>query len=91
MEVPVLLDVLDNLPKKMWDWYGFEMVRYEGSKFGPTFLCIGKSVRGTMYAVAMNITPNSWKTTFTTLEPVIDALILNNNIWGTLDYNVLSY
>jgi len=54
MEVPVLLDVLDNLPKKMWDWYGFEMVRYEGSKFGPTFLCIGKSVRGTMYAVAMN-------------------------------------
>jgi hypothetical protein len=28
---------------------------------------------------------------FTTLEPVIDALILNNNIYGTLDYNVLSY
>jgi len=44
-----------------------------------------------IFGVAMNITPNSWKTTFTTLEPVIDALILNNNIWGTLDYNVLSY
>jgi len=28
---------------------------------------------------------------FTTLEPVIDSLILNNNIYGTLDYNVLSY
>jgi hypothetical protein len=39
----------------------------------------------------MNITPNSWKTTFTTLEPVIDAFILNNSIYGTLDYNVLSY
>jgi hypothetical protein len=44
-----------------------------------------------IFGVRMAITPNSWKTTFTTLEPVIDALILNNNIWGTLDYNVLSY
>lgn len=44
-----------------------------------------------IFGVAMNITPNSWKTTFTTLEPVIDAFILNNNIYGTLDYNVLSY
>ena len=37
------------------------------------------------------ITPNSWKVQFTTLEPVIDALILNDTIYGTLDYNVLSY
>ena len=44
-----------------------------------------------IFGVAMNITPNSWKTTFTTLEPVIDAFILNSSIYGTLDYNVLSY
>ena len=44
-----------------------------------------------VFGVRMNITPNSWKTTFTTLEPVIDAFILNNMIYGTLDYNVLSY
>jgi hypothetical protein len=44
-----------------------------------------------IFGVAMNITPNSWRTTFTTLEPVIDALILNNSIYSTLDYNVLSY
>ena len=44
-----------------------------------------------IFGVRMNITPNSWKTTFTTLEPVIDAFILNNTIYGTLDYNVLSY
>ena len=44
-----------------------------------------------IFGVGMNITPNSWKTVFTTLEPVLDALILNNNIYGTLDYNVLSY
>ena len=37
------------------------------------------------------ITPNSWKVQFTTLEPVIDAFILDNTIYGTLDYNVLSY
>ena len=44
-----------------------------------------------IFGVAFNITPNSWKTTFTTLEPVIDSIILDNNIYGTLDYNVLSY
>lgn len=44
-----------------------------------------------IFGVRMFITPNSWKTTFTTLEPVIDSLILNNSIYGTLDYNVLSY
>jgi hypothetical protein len=44
-----------------------------------------------IFGVSLAITPNSFKTTFTTLEPVIDALILNNNIYGRLDYNVLSY
>ena len=44
-----------------------------------------------IFGVGFNITPNSWKTVFTTLEPVIDGLILDNNIYGTLDYNVLSY
>jgi hypothetical protein len=44
-----------------------------------------------IFGVRMAITPNSWKTTFTTLEPVIDAFILNSSIYGTLDYNVLSY
>jgi hypothetical protein len=44
-----------------------------------------------IFGVRMNITPNSWKTTFTTLEPILDSLVLNNAIYGTLDYNVLSY
>jgi len=44
-----------------------------------------------IFGVAFNITPNSWKTTFTTLEPIIDSLLLDNTIYGTLDYNVLSY
>jgi len=44
-----------------------------------------------IFGVQNVITPNSFSVLFTTLEPVIDALILNNNIYGTLDYNVLSY
>jgi hypothetical protein len=44
-----------------------------------------------IFGVSNTITPNSFRVYFTTLEPVIDALILNNNIYGTLDYNVLSY
>jgi len=44
-----------------------------------------------IFGVANTITPNSFKTVFTTLEPVLDSLILNNSIYGTLDNNVLSY
>jgi hypothetical protein len=44
-----------------------------------------------IFGVQNTITPNSFRVVFTTLEPVIDALILDNNIYGTLDYNVLSY
>jgi hypothetical protein len=44
-----------------------------------------------IFGVGNTITPNSFKTVFTTLEPVIDALILDNTIYGMLDYNVLSY
>jgi len=44
-----------------------------------------------VFGVAMSITPNSWKTTLTTLEPIIDGFILNSAIYGLLDSGVLSY
>jgi hypothetical protein len=45
-----------------------------------------------IFGVSNTITPNSFKVFFTTLQPVIDALILDNTTgYGTLDYNVLSY
>ena len=44
-----------------------------------------------IFGVSYEITPNSFKTVWTTLEPVIDSLILDNAIYGQLDYNVLSY
>ena len=44
-----------------------------------------------VFGVAHRVTPNKWRTTFTTLEPVIDGFILNSDRYGILDTNVLSY
>jgi hypothetical protein len=44
-----------------------------------------------VFGVAMSISPNSWKTTLTSLEPIIDGFILNSSIYGLLDSGVLSY
>jgi hypothetical protein len=44
-----------------------------------------------IFGVAMSITPNSWKTTFTTLEPIIDGFILDSALYGVLDTGVLAY
>jgi len=44
-----------------------------------------------VFGIAHQITPNSWKTEFTTLEPIIDGFILNSTISGILDTSVLSY
>jgi hypothetical protein len=44
-----------------------------------------------VFGVAMSITPNTWKTTLTTLEPIIDGFILDSAIYGLLDSGVLSY
>jgi hypothetical protein len=44
-----------------------------------------------IFGVAMAITPNTWKTTFTTLEPIIDGFILDSAAYGVLDTGVLAY
>jgi hypothetical protein len=44
-----------------------------------------------VFGVAHNVTPNKWRTTFTTLEPVIDGFIIGNANYGVLGVNVLSY
>jgi len=44
-----------------------------------------------VFGIAHSITPNNWKTTLTTLEPIIDGFILNSSIYGLLDSGVLSY
>lgn len=44
-----------------------------------------------VFGKAMEIKPNSWKVTMTTLEPIIDSFILDSALYGLLDTNVLSY
>ena len=44
-----------------------------------------------VFGVAQTITPNSWKTTLTTLEPIIDGFILDSSLYGLLDSGVLAY
>ena len=44
-----------------------------------------------VFGVAHNVTPNKWRTTFTTLEPVLDGFIIGSTLSGILDTSVLSY
>ena len=44
-----------------------------------------------VFGVTHSITPNSWKTQFTTLEPIIDGFIIGSSVSGILGTSVLSY
>ena len=44
-----------------------------------------------VFGVAHTVTPNKWRTVFTTLEPVIDGFIIGSSTYGILGTNVLSY
>jgi hypothetical protein len=44
-----------------------------------------------IFGIGHDIKPNAWKTTFTTLEPIIDGFIIGSTNYGILGTNVLSY
>jgi hypothetical protein len=44
-----------------------------------------------IFGVSMTINPNKWRVQFTTLEPILDAFILNSSQYGVLGTNTLSY
>ena len=44
-----------------------------------------------VFGVQHSISVNSWKTTFTTLEPIIDSFIIGSSLYGVLGTNTLSY
>ena len=44
-----------------------------------------------VFGVQHSISVNSWKTTFTTLEPIIDGFIVGSSLYGILGTNTLSY
>lgn len=41
--------------------------------------------------VAHEVTPNTWKTTFTTSEPIIDAFIIGSSVSGIIGTSVMTY
>jgi hypothetical protein len=44
-----------------------------------------------IFGVGMTISPNKWRVNFTTLEPIIDAFILDSSQYGILDTSSMSY
>jgi len=56
---------------------------------GTTTTSISKTLQ--VFGVEHKITPNSWRTTFTTLEPIIDGFIIGSSLYGVLGTNTLSY
>ena len=44
-----------------------------------------------IFGVAMTINPNKWRVQFVTLEPILDAFILNSTQYGILNTSTLSY
>jgi hypothetical protein len=44
-----------------------------------------------VFGISHQITPTSWKTTLTTLEPIIDGFIVGSSLYGVLGVNVLTY
>jgi hypothetical protein len=53
----------------------------------------GSTIVKTLQAqgLAWDITPNSMKVTVTTLEPIVEGLMLNSSISGIIDTNILAY
>lgn len=53
----------------------------------------GSTITETLFVQGLthNITPNRWITTIKTYESLLDGLVLNDSVKGTLDYNVLGY
>ena len=57
-------------------------VGQDGSTIDKTLQVVG---------IAHDITPNSWKTTFTLSEPLIDAFILDSSQYGIIGTSAFSY
>jgi hypothetical protein len=60
----------------------FINVGQDGSTIDKTLQVLG---------IAHDITPNSWKTTFTLSEPLVDAFIIGSSVEGIIGTSVLTY
>ena len=65
----------------------FNVTKIRNDQQGTTYIEKTLEVVG----VAHEITPNTWKTTFTTSEPIIDAFIIGSSTYGIIGQSVMTY
>jgi len=65
----------------------FDQVQITNTQPGGSTITKTLQVQGIAHA----ITPNTWRTTLTTQEPIIDGFIIGSSLYGILDTSVLSY
>ena len=57
-------------------------VAQDGTTIQKTLQCMG---------IQHEITPNSWNTTFTTSEPIVEGFIIGSSLYGIIDTSVMTY
>jgi hypothetical protein len=57
-------------------------VAQDGTTIQKTLQCMG---------IQHEITPNSWNTTFTTSEPIVDGFIIGSSLYGIIGTSVMTY
>ena len=65
----------------------FDQVQITNTQPGGSTITKTLQVQGIAHA----ITPNTWRTTLTTQEPIIDGFIIGSSLYGILGTSVLSY
>lgn len=65
-----------------FDTMAIKNVAQDGTIIQKTLQCMG---------IQHDITPNSWNTTFTTSEPIVDGFIIGSSLYGIIGTSVMTY
>jgi len=65
-----------------FDTLAITNVAQDGTIIQKTLQCMG---------IQHEITPNSWNTTFTTSEPIVDGFIIGSSLYGIIGTSVMTY
>lgn len=65
-----------------FDTMAITNVAQNGTTIQKTLQCMG---------IQHDITPNSWNTTFTTSEPIVDGFIIGSSLYGIIGTSVMTY
>jgi len=65
-----------------FDTMAITNVAQDGTTIQKTLQCMG---------IQHEITPNSWNTTFTTSEPIVDGFIVGSSLYGIIGTSVMTY